>query len=441
MHTIVIGANAAGLSAAAKIIRAKNNHSVTVYEKDEIISFGSCGLPYYIGEFFSDHTRMFSRSKEEFAASGIHIKMHHTVTKVDVVKKELTIIDSENGILHDQYDNLIIATGAYPIVPPLNGIKKKNIFTLRTLGDGNAIKEALNNSREHAVVVGAGFIGLELVEALKRAGKNVTLIELEERALKAAVSEDISHLIHKELKDNGVSIAFNERVTAFEGKQVVEKVITDKGEYPADIVILSIGVRPNTSFLQDSGIKMLPNGAIVVDTFGRSSLPNIYAGGDCASVQDMVTKQPIYSPLATTANKLGRIIGEHIVGRKRDYPGSLTSACVKVFDLEVGRTGAKDTVIGTASAVVKDKNQTNYYPGQEDILLKIIYETLTHKIVGAEIAGKNGAVLRLNTLAMAIQLNGTIEDLSLGDFCYAPPFGRTWDVLNIVGNVAMSKSK
>ncbi len=177
----------------------------------------------------------------------------------------------------------------------------------------------------------------------------------------------------------------------------------------------------------------------LITLFGRSSLPNIYAGGDCASVQDMRTKQPIYSPLATTANKLGRIIGEHIVGKQRAYPGSLSSACVKVFDLEVGRTGVNDKTGGTASVVVKDKNQTNYYPGQEDILLKVIYEETTHRIVGAEVAGKNGAVLRLNTLAMAIQLKGTIEDLSLGDFCYAPPFARTWDVLNIAGNVAMSK--
>jgi len=236
-------------------------------------------------------------------------------------------------------------------------------------------------------------------------------------------------------------MAFNERVTAFEGNQAVEKVITYKGEYPADIVILSIGVRPQTSFLQDSGLEMLRNGAIVVDSFGRSSLPNIYAGGDCAAVQDMRTKQPIYSPLATTANKLGRIIGEHIVGKQRVYPGSLTSACVKIFDLEVGRTGVSDAAVGTASVVVKDKNQTNYYPGQEDILVKVIYEETTHEIVGAEIAGKNGAVLRLDTLAMAIQLKGTIEDLSFGDFCYAPPFARTWDVLNVAGNVALSKSK
>ena len=171
MHTIVIGANAAGLSAAAKIIRSKNNHIVTVYDKDEIISFGSCGLPYFIGDYFCDYTRMFSRSKEEFLSSGINIKTHHTVTKVDATKQEITLLDSQNNLIKDTYDSLVIATGAIPIIPPLRGIEKNNIFVLRTLSDGKAIKEALKICGEHAVVVGAGFIGLEIVESLERVGE------------------------------------------------------------------------------------------------------------------------------------------------------------------------------------------------------------------------------------------------------------------------------
>jgi len=441
MHTIVIGANGAGMSAAAKIIREGTDHRVTVYEKDEIISFGACGLPYYIGNFFSDHTRMFSRTKEAFIASGIDMKIQHTVTHIDVEKKEITIVDPHHAILTDHYDNLVVATGAYPVIPPLPGIKKKNIFTLRTLGDGDAIKEALEQQGDTVVVVGAGFIGLEMVEAFSKVNKKVTLIELEDRALKAAVSEEVSTLIHDEMANNGVSLAFNERVVAFEGDESVTKVITDTHEYPCDLVVLSIGVRPQTALLADTGIEMLPNGAIVVDSFGRSSIPGIYASGDCAAVQDMRSQNPVYSPLATSANKLGRVIGEHIVGESRAYPGTLSSACVKVFDLEVGRTGANDLSLGTSSVVIHDKNQTNYYPGQEDILLKLVYDSTTHEIVGAEVAGKNGAALRINTLAMAIQLKGTIEDLALADFCYAPPFSRTWDVMNIAGNVAISKSR
>jgi len=441
MHTIVIGANGAGMSAAAKIIRAGTDHSVTVYEKDEIISFGACGLPYYIGNFFSDHTRMFSRTKEKFIASGIKMNTQHTVTSIDVEKREITVVDQQNTTVTDHYDNLVIATGSSPVIPQLPGIKKKNIFTLRTLFDGDAIKEALLHTGVNVVVVGAGFIGLEMVEAFTKVNKKVTLIELEDRALKATVGEEISTLIHTELASNGVSLAFNERVVAFEGDKAVTKVVTDTHEYPCDLVVLSIGVRPRTSLLAEKGIAMLPNGAIIVDSFGRSSIPGIYASGDCAAVQDMRTKKPVYSPLATSANKLGRVIGEHIVGGERAYPGTLSSACVKVFDLEVGRTGTTDMTEGTSSVVVQDKNQTNYYPGQEDILLKVVYDTTTGEIVGAELAGKNGAALRLNALAMAIQLKGTIGDLALADFCYAPPFSKTWDVMNIAGNVAISKSK
>lgn len=441
MHTIVIGANGAGMSAAAKIIREEPDHTVTVYEKDEIISFGACGLPYYIGNFFSDHTRMFSRTKEAFIASGIHMKTQHTVTSIDVEKREITVEDSLHTIIKDHYDNLIVATGASPVIPPLPGIKKKNIFTLKTLFDGDAIKEALVQQGDTVVVVGAGFIGLEMVEAFTKVNKKVILIELEDRALKAAVSEDISTLMHEELINDGVSLVFEERVIAFEGDEAVTSVITDTNEYPCDIVVLSIGVRPRTSLLASSGIEMLPNGAIVVDSYGRSSIPGIYASGDCAAVQDMRSQKPVYSPLATSANKLGRVIGEHIVGESRAYPGTLSSACIKVFDLEVGRTGTSDLTKGTSSVVIQDKNQTNYYPGQEDILLKVVYDTTTHEIVGAEVAGKNGAALRINTLAMAIQLHGTIEDLALADFCYAPPILRTWDVMNIAGNVAMSNSK
>lgn len=442
MHTIVIGANAAGMSSAAKIIRSGKGYDVTVYEAGEIVSFGSCGLPYYIGDYFTDHTKMFSRSVVSFQASGITMHLRHRVTALDICKKEITIIDQDNQISTDRYDTLILATGAEPVVPELPGIQLDNIFTLRTLEDANAIKRAMGKTGKQAVVVGAGFIGLEVVEALHKLGKEVRLIELEERVLKAAVSEEISHCIQEELSLHSVSLSLGEKVLGFEGSANVHSVVTDKGTYPADMVILSIGIRPNTGFLRDTGLAMLGNGAIVVDAFGKTSIPGIYAAGDCAAVQSMLSGNPLYSPLATTANKLGRVIGEHIVGEKRPYPGSLSSACVQVFDLEVGRTGIRESdAEGTSFVLIKDKNQTGYYPGQEDIILKVVYDTKTHEIVGAECAGKNGAVLRIDTLAMAIQLKGTIDDLALADFCYAPPFARTWDVMNVAGNVALSDSK
>lgn len=440
MKVIIIGGNAAGMSVAAKIVRNTSKHTVVVYEKGEVVSFGSCGLPYYVGGYFSDHTRMFSRSPEAFIKAGIDLKLHHTIMEVIPASKEV-IIQSPNGdILTDHYDVLVVASGSSAIVPPWKGTDLLGVFTLRDLTDGQRLKSTLSEVGKHAVVVGGGFIGLEIAEALRRQGKDVRIIELEDRLLKTAVGQEISDLILDELHAHDVSVALGERVMQLEGsdKHAVRSVKTDAGSYPADLVVLSLGIRPCTHFLDGTGIARLPNGAIIVDSTGRSSIDNVYAVGDCAAVPRMHAKTPVFAPLATTANKLGRIVGEQLSGGSRSYPGSLLSACVQVFDLEVARTGVTDEGDEKiASVVIRDKNQTNYYPGQEDILLKVHYNEETRRVLGAEVAGKNGAALRIDSLAMLIQLNGTVEDLALADFCYAPPFARTWDVMNVAGNVAL----
>lgn len=441
MRCIIIGGNAAGMSVAAKLIRANKDVSLVVYEQSGIVSFGSCGLPYYIGDFFSDHTYMFSRSIESFKNAGIDVRLHHTVTKIDASSHMITIIDEDGKEIQDFYDSLVIASGASAIKPPIEGIDKQQIFSLRTLYDGQAIKDSLHINGEHAVVVGAGFIGLEIAEALHKQGKKVRLLELEDRVLKAAVGPDISALIQKELKDHGVEVSLSERVVAFKGEDTVREVVTDKRRYPTDLVILSLGIRPNTKLLSSTDIEMLGNGAIIVDSHGKTSLENIFAVGDCAAVPHMITGKTMYSPLATTANKLGRIIGDYLGGANRAYPGSLASSCVKVFDLEIARCGITNETDGSSSITITDKNHTNYYPGQQNIVLKLVFDTTSRKILGAEIAGKNGAALRLDALAMAIQKEATIDDLAMADFCYAPPFSRTWDVMNIAGNVAISKSQ
>ena len=439
MRCVVIGGNAAGMSVAAKVMRSLKDVELTVYEQSGIVSFGSCGLPYYIGNYFSDHTMMFSRSPESFRKAGIDLKLHHRVTYVDVVNQKLTVRDADGNEFEDTYDTLVVTTGATAIRPPIEGIEKQQIYTLRDLSDGQAIKDALSQTGPHAVVVGGGFIGLEVAEALRKQGKEVRIIELEDRLLKAALGSEIADLINTELEAHGVAVSLSERVVAFSGEQRVSEVVTDTGRYPADLVVLSLGIRPNTQFLSDTGIKMLPNGAIIVDQYGRTSIEHIYAAGDCAAVPHMLTGKPTYAPLATTANKLGRVIGEYLGGDDRGYPGTLSSACVKVFDLEIGRAGITTDDEHVVSVVITDKNQTGYYPGQQDIMLKVVFDKKTRYVMGAEIAGKNGAALRLDALAIAIQKQVTIEELSLADFCYAPPFSRTWDVMNIAGSVGRSK--
>ena len=440
MRCIVIGGNAAGMSAAAKLMRSEQDVQLTVYEQSDIVSYGACGLPYYIADYFSDINMVLSRSPEAFRKAGIDLRLHHTVKHVDATHRQITGTNAEGETFSDTYDVLMVASGASAIIPKIPGIDIGNIYTLRSMNDGQRIKDALPETGQHAVVVGGGFIGLELAEALQKQGKSVRIIEMEDRLLKAAVGAEVSSAILEELESQGVSVSLSERVTAFSGDRQVTEVITDKGRYPADIVVLSMGIRPNTGFLAESGIKMLPNGAIIVDAVGKSSIESIYSAGDCAAVPHMITHEPVYTPLATSANKLGRIIGEHLGGSERTFPGTLASACVKIFDLEVARVGITTESDQYRAIHITDKNQTAYYPGQEDILCRILFDKASKKLVGAETAGKNGAALRIDAFAMAIQKEATIEDLALADFCYAPPFARTWDVMNIVGNVALSKS-
>jgi len=441
MHIIFIGGNAAGMSAAAKAQRSLKDGKITVYEQGEIVAFGSCGLPYYVADYFDDSPRMIARTPEAFIESGINLKLKHRVVALDVSKKEVSVENDQGETFVDHYDKLVITSGASPVVPPFPGKDLKNIFSLRELADGDAIKAAIGHTGENAVIVGGGFIGLELAEALEKQGKKVRIIELENRIMKAFLDEDFSTVVENELRTKGVQLCLGEKVLKFTGSDSVQFVETDKATYPADLVVLSIGVRPNTGFLKGSGIKQLGNSAIIVDNRGESSIKDIYSAGDCAAVEHMISKKAVYSPLGTTANKLGRIIGESLSGGTKVYPGTLSSSCVKVFDMEAGRTGYSSGEIEllkleTSSVLVKDKNQTDYYPGQEEILLKVTYMKDSRKIISAQCAGRNGAVLRINALAVAIQKEMSIDELAMADFCYSPPFSRTWDVMNRAGNIA-----
>ena len=321
MHHVVIGGNAAGMSAAAKIRRTAPADTLTVLEKSSIVSFGGCGLPYYVGDFFSDKRYLLHRSPERFREDGVDLRLNHTVTRVDPVKREVIGLDGHGEQFSLTYDNLIVTSGADSITPPIEGVGLKNIYTLRVLNDGEAIKEAISSTGEHAVVVGGGFIGLEIAEALHRAGKKVRIIELMDRVLKTAVSPEISNLAHQEILSHGVELSLEEKVEAFRGEGSVQSVVTSKGTYPADLVILSVGVKVQTQFLASSGIDMLPNGAIIVNNKGESSIDHIYAAGDCAAVPAMYGDSHVFSPLATSANKLGRIIGDRIGGKRQGLSG------------------------------------------------------------------------------------------------------------------------
>ena len=446
MKIIIVGGVAAGMSAAAKASRLNKEAEIVVYEKTEIVSWGACGLPYYVGDFYQDPNNMIARPVHKFIEAGMNIKIKHEVIGVDTEKKEITVKNLTTGeVFTDNYDKLMISTGAHAIMPPIKNITAEGVHTLKDYTDGITLKqEMMKEENQEIIIVGAGYIGIEVVEAAKHLGKrNIRLIQLGDRVLMESFDKEITDVMEEEIRSHeGIHLHLEETVL-----EIVEKdgkvigVKTNKDEYKADLVVIATGVRPNTAFLKDTGIDMLPNGALVIDKHGKTSIDSIYSAGDCATVYHLVRKENVFIPLATTANKIGRVVGENLAGAETEFKGTLGSAAVKVMDLEAGRTGvtereAANMGINYKVAFVKDKNQTNYYPGQEDIYIKLIYNADTRVLLGAQIAGKKGAVLRVDALAAAIYSGLTVEEIGMMDFCYAPPFARTWDVMNVAGNVA-----
>lgn len=443
MKVIIIGGVAAGMSAAAKFKRLSPKDEVIVYEKGDIVSFGACGLPYYVGGFFDDSREMIARTPEEFRESGVEIYTKHEVIDVDFLNKKIKVKNIvTNEILEDSYDKLMIASGARAIIPPIKNIDLKNVVTLKSMDDGNKLKELMAiDEYKRVTIIGAGFIGLEAVEAAKHMGKEVTVIQLQDRVLQEVFDKDITDILEEELRDKGVNLLLSETVVELIGEEKVSKVKTDKREIEADIVILATGVRPNTDFLKADYIKMIRNGAIVVDSYGRTSVEDVYAAGDCATINNLITGKESYVPLATGANKLGRIVGENLAGKNNSFQGSMASSCIKVMNMEAARTGlsekeVKDLGFEYKTKFITDMNQTSYYPGRERIYVKLIYDAHTKVIYGGQVAGYKDAVQRCNVLAACIYAKMTTDQLGMLDLCYSPPFSRTWDVLNVAGNVS-----
>ena len=443
MRVVIVGAVAAGMSAAAKLKRMKHEYEVVVYEKTDVVSFGACGLPYFVGGFFDDANNMIARSPEKFRETGIDLNIFKEVVAVDTDAKKLTVKDIKTGeTFEDSYDKLMIATGASSIIPPIKNVKLENVSTLKTMEDGIKVKELLSKKEiNKVVIIGAGFIGLEAVEAAKKLGKEVTVIQSTDRVLNQVFDKEITDVLEDEMKAHGVNLRLEELAAEFVGKTKVEKVITNKGEIEADLVIIATGVRPNTSFLKDTNIKMLGNGAIIVDEYGRTSVEDIYSAGDCATIKNIVTNEDMYVPLATGANKLGRIVGENLAGSNNAFQGSLGSSCIKVMNMEAAATGltegkAKSLGLKYKAKFISDFNQTNYYPGRDKIYVKLVYDAETKVILGGQVAGFKDSVQRANVIAAAIFSKMTTNQLGMLDLCYAPPFARTWDVLNVAGNVS-----
>ncbi|MFA9465579.1 MAG: CoA-disulfide reductase [Velocimicrobium sp.] len=442
MKVIVIGGVAAGMSCASKVIRSDKTAEIVVYEKGGFLSYGACGLPYYVGNFNDDYRRMIARTKEAFEESGIHCNLYHEVICVDTKKKEVTVRDiKENREFVDHYDKLMIATGAKAVMPPFEGNYLLGVHSLKTLEEGIFLREyAKSENIKNVTIVGGGYIGIECAEAFLHLGKQVRIIEAADRIL-TSFDAEMAELARLELESKGVKLHLMEKVKGFHGQVAIETVETDKGMYESDLVIVAVGVRPATEFLNDTDIKRAKNGAIVVNRKLETSIKDVYAAGDCILVYNECLKEDSFLALGTTANKCGRIAGANMTGANLEFLGALGSAAIKVCELELGRTGmgemdAKRKGISYKTVLVKAYDHPAYYPDPTPISIKLIYEEGTRKLLGAQTCGFKGAVLRVDVFAVAIHSQMTCDELGMTDLIYAPPFAGVWDAIHIACNAA-----
>jgi NADPH-dependent 2,4-dienoyl-CoA reductase/sulfur reductase-like enzyme len=466
---LVIGGVAAGMSAASSYKRIKPDAEVIVFERDYFISYGACSLPYYISDDVKDFNQLISLTpKVAEEERDIRVMLRHEAVGIDFSKKEVQIKALDKGVETSiPYDKLVIATGGLPIVPPLPGIDLKHVFTIRTLIDGIEIKKFIDDwgsfqvcagSPEclyinrfgaerramKAVIVGGGYIGMEMCESLRKRKVEVAVIEKMDRVL-GTMDTSITSIVEEKAGDEGVKLYKGTSVEGFKGRNgQVTTVITDKGEFEADFVLLSIGARPNTKLAGDAGIELGANGAIRIDEYLRTNIQDVYAAGDCAEAVHNVTGKKVYIPLGTTANKQGRIAGENAAGLNRAFEGVVGTAVTKIFDLEVARTGltsleAEREGYNYLVSTVKGRSRSSAYPSGKPITVTYVVDKDTGRLLGAQMAGEEGAAHRIDTLAACLYGKMTIEDVSRLDLGYAPPFATVWDPILVAANVALKK--
>lgn len=440
---VIIGGVAGGASTAARLRRLDENMEIVMFEKGEYISFANCGLPYYIGGTINEREKLIVQTVEAMSSKfNLDIRTLSEVIKIDKDSKKITVKDHRNNNEYeDTYDVLVLSPGASPIKPPIKGIKEcDNLFTLRNIPDTDKIKEYVDNKKpKHAVVVGGGFIGLEMAENLWDRDIKLTLVEAGDQVM-VPLDIEMASIVHDHLIDKGVELILKDGVSAFSDNG--KKVILNSGkEIETDMIILSIGVRPETTIAKEAGLKLNERGAIVVDDYMKTSDESIYALGDAVEIIDFVNKKPTMIPLAWPANRQGRIVADNICKRNVKYKGTLGSSVAKVFDYTVATTGNNEKTLkrlGVEYKVVHihPGSHAGYYPGSFPISLKMTFDPKTGKIFGAQGVGIDGVEKRIDVLATAIKGGLTVFDLPDVETCYAPPYNSAKDPVNMLGYYA-----
>lgn len=438
MKIAVIGCTHAGTAAIINAANLYPDAEITVYERNDNISFLSCGIALYVGGVIKDPQGLFYSSPEELAKLGVNTKMLHEVEEIDMKNKILRVKNVKtHEEFEDNFDKLIITTGSWPIVPPFEGIDLENILLSKNFYHANDIIDKTKNVK-NVVVIGAGYIGVELVEAFEMNGKNVTLIDMQDRILAKYLDKEYTDVAEKAFRERGVKLALGEKVRRFEGKDgKVKKVITDKGQYDTDLVIMCIGFKPNTKLVQGK-VNMLDNGAIIVDEYMRTSEKDVFAAGDCCSVIYNPTSEHRYIPLATNAVRMGTLVARNLVEPTTRYMGTQGTSGIKIYEHCIASTGlteeaAKAAGLDIKTVTVEDNYRPEFMPTYDLARLKVVYEKSSKRILGAQIISKTDLTQCINTMSVVIQNKMTIDELAFVDFFFQPHFNKPWNLLNQAG--------
>ncbi len=439
-RVVVVGGDAAGMSAAVRVARDPDSE-VMVYERQRVVSYAACGMPYHLDGRIADEAELLVRAPEEFRAGGVGLRTGAEVTSIDPEAGTLTGRDLETGeAFTDTFDRLLLATGARALRPPIEGADAANVHVFRQFADMQELSAVLDERTPSAItVVGGGFIGVELAEVLTDRGLAVTLVEMAPTLMPGALDVEIAEHLAVELRARGVELHLGTRVGRFrvaDGGALVEAIeATDPaGEalvWDTDLVVLGAGVAPNGELAAAAGIDVTDRGAVIVDTGMQTSHPKVWAAGDCATTHHRVTGATVWVPLALSANRQGRVAGQNIIGGSQTSPGLLGTSLLKAFDLHVGRTGLTEAEATTAgidviTATITAKDRAHYYPGATDTIVKLVAER-SGRLVGGQVVGRDGVAGRTNVIATAIHARmdvGGVADMDLG---YAPPFSPVWD--------------
>ncbi|MCS7276573.1 MAG: FAD-dependent oxidoreductase [Dehalococcoidia bacterium] len=435
---VVVGGDAAGMSAAANARRRRPaaDLAIDVYEQGPHASYAACGIPYYIGGLVPSEQRLIARRVEQFEAEGIGVHLRHQVEGIDPAQRRVLVKPLDGGEARwEPYDHLLLATGSMPVRPQVPGIDARGVFGLNTLESGIAVHRFLEEERpRRAVIVGGGYIGLEMAEALIMRGLQVALVEKEEQVM-LTLDADMAAPIARRLEELGVELRLGEALTAFETADGrLRAVVTEKGTISCDMAVLGLGVRPRSELAREAGIPLGVRGAVVVNERMQTEVPGIWAAGDCAQTFHLVSRRPFWVALGTVANKQGRVAGINLGGGYATFPGVVGTAITKVCELEIARTGLQEreiAALGWESVVVRIEAPTraHYYPDAGRATVKLLAERGSGRLLGGQIVGTDGAGKRIDVVATALHAGLTVEEFLHLDLAYAPPFSPVWDPL------------